>query len=224
MQICGLRESARIVQELEPVNATEIKLVESGRSSVLNTEINPVENCLFWLCYQIAAVPSRFSHEPPIETWRNTAVADRDRSCLEFFGPFCGHASQCARRLRTNSVFAKARLKRDIGILTQNIHQIPSGTIQRKPVVVDLIADMLHQFSPLLARERLRYSSRNDAVLMCQFIRAKDGAGLRFFANRGYPIHIRLPPFLRLQPAPVQIAKRLSENTELSFRQRLEYF
>src|ERR1700685_276875 len=61
--------------------------------------------------------------------------------------------------------------------------------MERKPVVVDLIADMLHQFSPLLARERLRYSSRNDAVLLCQFIRAKDGAGLRLFANRGYPIH-----------------------------------
>src|SRR5580698_113612 len=115
MQICGRWEAPRIVQEFLSVNVTEIKLVQGRRSSVLKTQIDPIEDCLLWLCQQIAAISSRFSKRTPIETWSDAAVSDRDRSCLEFLRAFSGHTSESAGRLCADSVFPESRFQRYIG-------------------------------------------------------------------------------------------------------------
>src|SRR6266404_2151300 len=96
----------------------EIKFIQRRGKTLLQVQIDPVEESFLWFGYLIETVPSSFLNESPIQLFTNFSIHYANCAPFEFLWAVCSNASKNARRLRTDAIFLKRRIKRNVSLST----------------------------------------------------------------------------------------------------------
>ena len=147
-ELLGVRD------ELRTAELAELNLVERDRLTVLQVEIDPVEDGLFGFGDAVFAEAAAAFLVAPEEVFADLAIDDGLEGLgFDFTGPGEADAGKDGRRISNEAVLGKGSGEGDVGIGDQVVENVGGGDGLSETVEVDTVSKFFEEAALGLANE-----------------------------------------------------------------------